>query len=98
MRNRRAGGGGTRSLGVPFHWQVCLGLSDLIPPGTIALVMRYPGVPKFGWYQITVTAAERLVRGPVHREDGQAKTFVKICFTLQVPGMNCLAVEASLFV
>ena len=24
-------------------------------------------------------AAERLVRGPVHREDGQAKTFVKIC-------------------
>ena len=30
-------------------------------------------------------AAERLVRGPVHREDGQAKTFVKICFTLQVP-------------
>ena len=48
MRNRRAGGGGTRSLGVPFHWQVCLGLSDLIPPGTIALVMRYPGVPKFG--------------------------------------------------
>ena len=23
-------------------------------------------------------AAERLVRGPVHREDGQAKTFVKI--------------------
>ena len=33
-------------------------------------------------------AAERLVRGPVHKEDGQAKTFVKICFTLQVPGMS----------
>ena len=33
-------------------------------------------------------AAERLVRGPVHREDGQAKTFVKICFTLQVPGLS----------
>ena len=27
-------------------------------------------------------AAEILVRGPVHREDGQTKTFVKICFTL----------------
>ena len=33
-------------------------------------------------------AAEILVRGPVHREDGQAKTFVKICFTLQVPRMS----------
>ena len=33
-------------------------------------------------------AAERLVRSPVHREDGQAKTFVKNCFTLQVPGMS----------
>ena len=29
-----------------------------------------------------------LVRRPVHREDGQAKTFVKICITLQVPGMS----------
>ena len=33
-------------------------------------------------------AAERLVRGRVHREDDQAKAFVKICFTLQVPGMS----------
>ena len=33
-------------------------------------------------------AAERLVRGPVHREDGHAKTFLIICFTLQVPGMS----------
>ena len=33
-------------------------------------------------------AAERLVRGPVHREDSQAKTFVKIYSILQVPGMS----------
>ena len=33
-------------------------------------------------------AAERFVRGPVDGEDGQAKTFVKIRFTLQVPGMS----------
>ena len=33
-------------------------------------------------------AVERLVRGPVHGEDGQAKTFVKICFTVRVPGMS----------
>ena len=32
--------------------------------------------------------AERLVRGPVHREDGQANTFVKICFTLHGLGMS----------
>ena len=49
-------------------------------------------------------AAERLVRGPVHREDGQAKTFVKYFLPFRShAGMSqgmqvCLAVEASLFV
>ena len=45
--------------------------------------------------------AERLVRGPVHREVGQAKTFVKKFYPSgprNEPGQVCLAVEASLFV
>ena len=33
-------------------------------------------------------AAERFVRGPVHREDGQAKTFPSNNLSLQVPGMS----------
>ena len=33
-------------------------------------------------------AAERLVRGPVDREDGLAKTFLSDNFSLQVPGMS----------
>ena len=33
-------------------------------------------------------AVERFVRGPVRREDGQAKTFLQICFSIQVPGMS----------
>ena len=33
-------------------------------------------------------AAERFVRGPVHREDGQAKTFPSNNISLQVPGMS----------
>ena len=33
-------------------------------------------------------AAERLVTGPVHREDGQAKTFVKICFIYTLHGLG----------
>ena len=45
-------------------------------------------------------AAERLVRSPVHREDGQAKTFVKMFYhsgPRNEPGLVCLAVEAFLF-
>ena len=33
-------------------------------------------------------AVERFVRGPVHREDGQAKTLPSNTYSLQVPGMS----------
>ena len=33
-------------------------------------------------------AAERFVKGPVHREDDQAKAFLNMFLSLQVPGMS----------
>ena len=42
-------------------------------------------------------AAERFVRGPIHREDGQVKTFLNMFFPSgprNEPGQVCWAVEA----
>ena len=62
--------------------------------GGLSIFLRNIRLANLRFYNVirialaAVMAAERLVRGPVHREDGQAKTFLSETFSIQVPGMS----------